>query len=106
MSRDEVPQRVKQTIGTGETMLTVLWGLDGFHVVDLMHGRHSSDTQYSLEHMMQELLCAVFPDGRKPHSRRLNVHRDNCRVHRSKALEAFFTTNEIVRVPHPAYSPD
>jgi hypothetical protein len=56
MSRDEVPQRVKQTIGTGEFMLTILWGLDGFHVVDLMPEQHRFDTQYFLEQIMQELL--------------------------------------------------
>jgi hypothetical protein len=45
MSRDAVPQRVKQTIGAGEFMLTVLWGLDEFHFVDLMPERDSFDTQ-------------------------------------------------------------
>jgi hypothetical protein len=90
MSRDEVSQRVKQTIGTGEFMLTVLWGLDGFHVVNLMPERHSFNTQYFLEHIMRELVCSVFPDGRKPHSRRCNAHLDNCRVHCSKASEVFF----------------
>jgi hypothetical protein len=33
---DDVPQKVKQHIGTQQFMLTVTWGLDGFQVVDLM----------------------------------------------------------------------
>jgi hypothetical protein len=60
MSRDEVPQRVKQTIGTEEFMLTVLWGPDEFHVVDLMPDRHSFDTQYFLEHIMKSSCVRYF----------------------------------------------
>jgi hypothetical protein len=33
---DNVPQKVKQQIGTQEFMLTVILGIDEFHVVDLM----------------------------------------------------------------------
>jgi hypothetical protein len=54
---------------------------------------------------LEPLLLAVFPDGRKPHSRRLSLHLDNCRVHRSKTSENFFTENSIIPVPHPPYSP-
>jgi hypothetical protein len=31
-----VPQKVRQQIGTMKYLLTVMWGVDGFHVVDLM----------------------------------------------------------------------
>jgi hypothetical protein len=40
-SRDDVSQKVKQQIGTQKFMLTVIWGIDGFHVVDLMTEQHS-----------------------------------------------------------------
>jgi type II secretory pathway component PulL len=62
-SRDEVRQWVKQTIGTRKLILTVLWGLDGFHVVDLMPGWHSFNSEDFLENIMQEILRVVFPDG-------------------------------------------
>jgi hypothetical protein len=64
-------------------------GIDGFHVADLMTAQHSYNTQYFVSHILESLLLAVFPDGRKPHSRRLSLHLDNCRVHRSKASENF-----------------
>jgi hypothetical protein len=87
-------------------MLTVIWGIDGFRVIDLMTEQYSYNTQYFLSHVLELLLFAVFPDGRKPHSRSLSLHLGNCCVHRSKASENFFAENSIIRVPHPPYSPD
>jgi hypothetical protein len=49
-----------------------------------------------LNHILEPLLPVVFPDGRKPHSRRLSLHLDNGRVHRSKASESFFAENSII----------
>jgi hypothetical protein len=54
---------------------------------------------------MDPLLRAVFPDGRKVHSRQRSMHLDNCRVHRSEASENFSSEDGIVRIPHPAYGP-
>jgi hypothetical protein len=97
---------VKQQIGTQKFTLTVSWGIDGFHLVDLMIEQHSYNTRHFLSHILEPLLFAVFPHGRKPHSRRVSLHLDNCRVHRSKAFENFFAENYIIRVSHPLYSPD
>jgi hypothetical protein len=63
MSRDDVPQTVKQEIGTRKFMLTVLWGVDGFCVVDVMPERHSYNTQYFLDNILQAILQEIFPDG-------------------------------------------
>jgi histone-lysine N-methyltransferase SETMAR len=52
------------------------------------------------------MVAKGFPRGRIPHTRRLQLHLDNCRVHFSKATEQFITENHIGRVPHPPYSPD
>jgi histone-lysine N-methyltransferase SETMAR len=87
-------------------MLTVIWRINGFHVVDLMTEQHSYNTQYFLSHILETLLLAVFPDGHKPHSCRLSLHLGNCRVHRSKASAYLFAENPIIRVPHPLYSPE
>jgi hypothetical protein len=55
---------------------------------------------------MTPLIQKLFPEQRAPHTPRLNVHLDNCRVHFSKVTEEFFNDNQIVHVPHPPYSPD
>jgi hypothetical protein len=36
ISRKDVSERVRQQIGTKKFMLTVIWGVDDFHVVDLI----------------------------------------------------------------------
>jgi hypothetical protein len=105
VSRDDIPQKLKEHIGTQKIMMTVIWGIDGFHVVDLMTEQHSYNTQYFFSHDLEPLLLALFPDRRKPHSHRLSVHLDNCRISRSKDSENFFVENSIIRVPHLPYCP-
>jgi hypothetical protein len=80
-SRDDIYQKVKQQIGTQKFMLTVTWGIDEFHVVDLMAEQHSYSPQSFPSHILEQLLFAVFPEGRKPHFRRLSLYLNNCRVH-------------------------
>jgi hypothetical protein len=46
LSRDEVPQNVKTDIGTVKFMLTVIWGINGFHVIDLMPAQCRFNSQY------------------------------------------------------------
>jgi hypothetical protein len=65
-------------------MLAILWRLNRFYVVNLMPERHSDNTQYFFENIMQELLRVVFSDGRKSQSHELNVYLNNYRVHHSK----------------------
>jgi hypothetical protein len=62
--------------------LTIVWGIDGFHVINLMTNDRYS-THCSPNNVMEPLLRVVFADGWKPHSHRPGVYLDNCRVHRS-----------------------
>jgi hypothetical protein len=87
-------------------MLTVILGIYEFHVITLMIEQHSHSAQYFLNYILGSLLLAVFPDGRKPHSRWLSLHFDNCRLRRSEACENFFSGNSIIRVPRLPYSHD
>jgi histone-lysine N-methyltransferase SETMAR len=87
-------------------MLTVIWGVDGFYVVDLMISQRSFNSEYFVSHVLARMVAKILPRGRIPHTRRLQLHLDNCRVHFSKATEQFITENHIGRVPHPPYSPD
>jgi hypothetical protein len=87
-------------------MLTVIWGVDGFHVVDLITSQPSFSSEYSVSGVLAPMVAKVFPRGRIPYPRRLQLHLDSCRVHFSKATEQFITENQIGRDPHPAYSPD
>jgi hypothetical protein len=35
VSRDDIPQKIKQHIAAKMFMLTIIWGIDGFHLADL-----------------------------------------------------------------------
>jgi hypothetical protein len=87
-------------------MLAAIWGVNGFHLVDLMPFEWAFNTQYFMEHVMAPLIQTVFPQGRTRYAPRLKIHLDNCRVHFSKVMELFFVENQLQHVPHPIYSPD
>jgi hypothetical protein len=55
-SREDVPQRVRQQIGTRKVMLTVIWGVHGFQVADLMTSQYSFDSQYFMDNIMVPLV--------------------------------------------------
>jgi hypothetical protein len=87
-------------------MLAVSWRIDGFQVVRLMTEWHRYDTYYFLGKVVEPLLSAIFPGGRKSHSRHLSAHIDNRPVHRPKASKRLFTENTIVRVLDLTNGPD
>jgi hypothetical protein len=97
-SREHGPQKVRQQIGTRKFMLAVMWGVDGFHVVDPMTSQRSVDSQYFVDNMMVPLVEKVFPKGRNRHARRLHVPSDNCRVHFPWFAEQFIAENHISRL--------
>jgi hypothetical protein len=95
---------VRQQIGT-KIMPTVIWGIDGFHVVDLMTSQLSFSSEYFVSHVLAPTVAKLFPRGRISHTRRLQLHMNNCRIHFLKATEQFITENYIVRVLRPPSSP-
>jgi hypothetical protein len=99
-----VATKTKPTIGTPKFMLTVMWGIKGFSVVDLMTSHNQFNSQYIVDHILVPLAQGIFPHGRNRRALRLHLHLDNCRVHFSKVAEQFCEANEILRIPHPPYS--
>jgi hypothetical protein len=56
--------------------------------------------------VLTPMVAKVFPQGRIPHTGRLQLHFGNCRVYFSKVTEQFITDNHLGSVPHPPYSPN
>jgi hypothetical protein len=106
VSRDKVPRRLDPAIGTAKFMPAAIWGVNGFHLVDLMPSECIFNTQYFMEHVIAPLVQTVFPQGRTRYAPRLKIHLNNCPVHFSKVMELFFVENQLLHVPHPTYSPD
>jgi hypothetical protein len=44
-------------------MLTVIWGVDGFHVVDLIISQGSFNSEHFLNHVLAPMVAKVFPGG-------------------------------------------
>jgi hypothetical protein len=44
-------------------MLTVICGVDGFHVVDLMTSPRSFNFEYFMNHILALMAARVFPGG-------------------------------------------
>jgi hypothetical protein len=86
-------------------MLTAIWGVNGFYLLDLMPSEYRFSAQYFVEHVMAPLVQTVFPQGRTRYTHRLNVHLDNCRVHFLKVMEQVSIENQLLQVPHPSYGP-
>jgi hypothetical protein len=104
--RDDVATQTNPTIGTPKFMLTVMWGIKAFHVVDLMTSQNQFNLQYFVEHIRVPLVQEIFPHGRNRHALRLHLHLDNCLVHFSTVAEQFCNANDILRIPHPPSSLD
>jgi hypothetical protein len=77
VTRDEVPIKVSQMIGTKMVMLTMNCGIDTFHIIDMMPPGSRFNTEHFLTQIMNCLLAKVFPKGRKSLALRLSVHLDS-----------------------------
>jgi hypothetical protein len=44
-------------------MFTVIWGVDGFHAVDLMISQRSFNSDYFVSHVLAPMIAKVFPGG-------------------------------------------
>jgi hypothetical protein len=77
-------------------MLTVIWKVGDFDVVELMISQGSFDSQYFVSNVMTPLTANSFPQGTIPHTRRPHLHLDNCRVHFSKVTEQFIAQNQLL----------
>jgi hypothetical protein len=76
--REDGPQRVRSQMVTKKFVLTVTWGGDGFHAVDLMTPPGDFDSQYFMYHFKVPLVEKIFPNGRNTHCHQLHLHLPNC----------------------------
>jgi hypothetical protein len=94
-SHEDLPQRVRQQIGTREFILTVIWGVDRFRVVNLMISRRAFDSECFEDNLIVSVVEKVLPNGRNPDARRVHLQLDNCGVHFPSVAEQFTAQNHI-----------
>jgi hypothetical protein len=65
---------VSQAIGTKKVILTAIWGIDEFHISNMMPPEGRFNIKYFLTRVMDLLLAEIFPEGTKRHAVRVNIH--------------------------------
>jgi hypothetical protein len=106
LSRDDAATKPKHDVLTQKFMFTVIWNPLGFHVVDKLPTGTKINSDYFIANILEPLEQKIFPNGRKPHAKRLTVHLENCSIHISGASEVFMAEHNMIRFKHPPYSPD
>jgi histone-lysine N-methyltransferase SETMAR len=102
---EDWPNRERHTIQSPKFMLTIVWGVIGFHVVKLPpKGGTVKASDY-----IDEIISQI-PSWREAQggtiNRRLVVHADNARPETAGSTLRYIKSCGMVRAPHPPYSPD
>jgi histone-lysine N-methyltransferase SETMAR len=96
------PDRVKHMIGDRKMMITIVWNLHGFHLVDGLPKGQKFNASYYIDNLLQPLLESLSTG---PGSG-LIIHADNARPHTAQKTLKFCRDNRLEIAPHQPYSPD
>ena len=100
------PIIVKDKIYIEKVMLTVIWGVNDFYVIDFLPQGAKYNSSYFIEHILTKLYEKKEIIWPKNAHRNIWLHLDNCRVHNSKVTMSKTEEYGFKRAPHPEYSPD
>jgi hypothetical protein len=86
-------------------MLTVVWGVTGFHVVKRFPKGGTFPASYYVNQIVPEI--ASWREGQRGRTnRRLIIDSGNARLHTTGSTLRGIEACGMVRAPHPSYSPD
>lgn len=100
------PQMIDDHISIKKVMVTIIWGVFGFYVVDFKPPNISYDSTYFVNNILiplSEKREQIWSGSKK---RKMWIHLDNSRIHNSKLTCSNYDPLGFKRPPHPAYSPD
>ena len=103
---EDRPEEESGKIQVQKLMITVIWGVHGFYLVDFLERSRSYDSMYFISHILEPLHKKIDEILTPSIKRRLWLHLDNCRVHNSKKTSQKTEELGFTRTPHPHYSPD
>ena len=72
------------TLGVKKVLVTVIWGIKGFYIVDFLPEGESFDTPHFVDYVLTPLKDkkeSIWPSSR---SKRMWLHLDNCSVFNSQ----------------------
>ena len=104
-SADEVQRNVNRTIQSKKVMLTILWGLNDFYVVEALPGSQKFDSEY-FSSLLEMLKKKYYSSKKKKKIDEVYLHLDNAKVHTSMTTVAKAKELGFKILKHPSYSPD
>jgi hypothetical protein len=101
----EIPERERRTIQSEKVMLTIVWNLSVFHLINVLPKGFKFNASFYVTQILGPL-----SDWRRTQigrtNRKLWIHADNARPHTATVTLQFMQQNAMRRVPHPTYSSD
>lgn len=103
---DNVPQRVNLGTCSSKLMLTIMWSVDEFFVVEWLENGMKFNSQYFCNIILEKLIEKICFHGWNPKIRKFLLHVDNARPHNSAMSKEYKEKKMLKRLETPAYSPD
>lgn len=70
-------------------MFTIIWGVYGFYVIDMLPNDCKYNSQYFIDNILQKLIEKDQEIWPRKSNHKIWIHIDNCSVHNSMATENF-----------------
>jgi hypothetical protein len=105
-SGDEVSVRIKQTIDTEKSLISVLWSANGIHsLVEIPKGE-SCNSSFFCSVIVPSLVEDICSGSGRRSLKAFYVHLDNAGPHNSRQSNDCLQGTKARRMPQPAYSSD
>jgi histone-lysine N-methyltransferase SETMAR len=89
-------------IGDCKMMITTVWNLQGFHLIDALPKGQKCNASYYIDMILQLL----FENRSTAPGMSLLIHARNAWSHTIRKILKFCRENRLGMAPHPPYSPD
>jgi hypothetical protein len=96
LSREDVATKPKHDICTHEFLFTTIWNPLAFEVIDKLPTGTKMNGDYFITNILEPFEQKIFPNGRKPHAKRLTVHLDNRSIHTCGGSEVFLAEHNMI----------
>ena len=100
------PIHEKHTIASKKSMITVFFGLRGFVLVNVLKKGERFNSAYMVNEILPSLSNEISKSRPKIGLKGIHIHIDNAKAHNSKMTMNEISKYQMIRLPHPAYSPD
>ena len=104
-SAADVDVRARWSLNSQKSMVTVMWGVRGFLVIDILPDGRKFDAEYAAS-LLDKLDTELHKTRPVMGSSKMTLHWDNARPHRSALATAATRRLKMSQLPHPPYSPD